>query len=197
MAGVAAEEVEHVLRGAHRALDPAQRVAGAQVLQALRRRRAARRRRSRSACPAWWPGRRRCGCGPVSTSSACSAARRARRASTATVRSRTCSRESRICSCSTFSVRSRLVMPLWMCSWPGQRGELLDARLDVVAGDPLAGGDGGEVDVARRRARSPRSRRPGTGTPRSRWARSTAIHSRRSSTTLDSGDQSRTSSGLA
>ena len=31
--GIAVEEVEHVLCGAHRALDPAQRVAGAQVLQ--------------------------------------------------------------------------------------------------------------------------------------------------------------------
>ncbi len=38
-------------------------------------------------------------------------------------------------------------MPLWTCSWPGQRVELLDAGLHVVAGDPLAGGDGLEVDL--------------------------------------------------
>ena len=29
----------------------------------------------------------------------------------------------------------------------GQRVELLDAGLDVVPGDPFAGGDGGQVDV--------------------------------------------------
>ena len=52
------------------------------------------------------------------TSSACSAASRPSRASTATVRSRTSSSDSRTCSCSTFSVRSREVMPLWTCSWP-------------------------------------------------------------------------------
>ena len=30
---------------------------------------------------------------------------------------------------------------------PGERAELLDARLHVVAGDPLAGGDRVEVDL--------------------------------------------------
>ena len=38
-------------------------------------------------------------------------------------------------------------MPLWMCSWPASVAELLDARLHVVAGDPLARGDRREVDV--------------------------------------------------
>ena len=31
---------------------------------------------------------------------------------------------------------------------PGERAELLDPRLDVVAGDAFAGGDGGEVDCS-------------------------------------------------
>ena len=53
---------------------------------------------------------------PVITVSACSAASSAKRASTATSRSRTSTRAVRICSCSTFSVRSREVMPLWICS---------------------------------------------------------------------------------
>ena len=38
------------------------------------------------------------------------------RARAATARSRSSSRDWRTCSCSTFSVRSRLVMPLWICS---------------------------------------------------------------------------------
>ena len=58
---------------------------------------------------------------------------------------------------------------------PGQRAELLDARLDVVAGDPLAGRDGGEVDllddalVVRDRLRRGRRRpgRAGRAAPRS------------------------------
>ena len=83
---------------------------------------------------------------PAITVSSCSAASRPRRTSAATARSRTTSSERRTCSCSTFSVRSREVMPLWMCSWPASGGELLDARLHVVAGDPLARGDGVEVD---------------------------------------------------
>ena len=55
---------------------------------------------------------------PAITRSACSVASRASRASAATARSRTSSSDRRTCSCSTFSVRSRLVMPLWMCSCP-------------------------------------------------------------------------------
>ena len=53
---------------------------------------------------------------PTSTSDSYCAARAARRASAATIRSRTSSSDRRICSCSTFSVRSRLVSPLWTCS---------------------------------------------------------------------------------
>ena len=38
----------------------------------------------------------------------------------ATARWRTSSSARRTCSCSTFSVTSRLVRPLWMCSWPAR-----------------------------------------------------------------------------
>ena len=65
----------------------------------------------------------------------------------ATARSRSSVEGRRTCSCSTFSVRSREVMPLWMCSWPASALELLDPRLHVVPGDPLAGGDRVEVDA--------------------------------------------------
>ena len=76
-ARVAAEQVEHVLRGADRALDAAQRVAARAAPRAGRRPPAARRPRSRTACPAWWPARRRCASGRPSPASAYSAASRA------------------------------------------------------------------------------------------------------------------------
>ena len=57
---------------------------------------------------------------PVITSVACSAARSARRASAVTMRSRTSVEAARTCSCSTFSVRSREVMPAWIRSWPAR-----------------------------------------------------------------------------
>ena len=55
---------------------------------------------------------------PAITVVSCSVASRASRARVATVRRRSSSSDARTWSCSTFSVRSRLVMPLWMCSWP-------------------------------------------------------------------------------
>ena len=80
---------------------------------------------------------------------------------------------------------------------PGERAELLDPRLHVVPGDPLALGDRGEVDLVDDPLVGLDDAVAGTSTPRSRWARSTASQSRRSSTTLCSGDQSATSSALA
>ena len=55
---------------------------------------------------------------PAITVVSCSAASRASLAKVATARLRSRSSDWRTCSCSTFSVRSRLVMPLWMCSCP-------------------------------------------------------------------------------
>ena len=55
---------------------------------------------------------------PVITSAAWSAAFWPSWTAVATARSRASSRLARICSCSTFSVRSRLVMPLCTCSCP-------------------------------------------------------------------------------
>ena len=60
----------------------------------------------------------------------------------------------------------------------GERGELLDARLHVVPGDPLARGDRVRGRPARRPSRSASIARRGTSMPRSRWACSTAIQSR-------------------
>ena len=79
----------------------------------------------------------------------------------------------------------------------GQRAELLDPRLHVVPRDGLAAPDRVEVDVVDDLLVRLDRPRPGTSTPRSRCASSTAIHSRRSSTTLCSGDQIRASSALA
>ena len=41
---------------------------------------------------------------------------------------------------------SREVIPRWASWWPARLRELLQARLDVVTGDPLPGLDGGQVD---------------------------------------------------
>ena len=59
---VAVEQVEHVLLGADRALDPPQRVAGEEVVDPVQRLEQLLARRWRSACRAWWPGPARCGC---------------------------------------------------------------------------------------------------------------------------------------
>ena len=138
--------------------------------------------------------RRRCAFARPSPGSECSSASRASRASAATTRSRTSASESRICSCSTFSVRSRQSCP---CARAHDRraAELLDPGLDVVPGDALAGGDRlrstcSTTPVVLDRPRPVRRRRdPCAGR--------TASQSRRSSTTLCSGDQRRTSSGDA
>ena len=127
---------------------------------------------------------------PAITSASYSAARRASRTSTASTLVRTSSSAERTCNCSTFSVRSRLVMPRWISSWPvgGQGVELLDPGLHVVPGHPLPGGDRGQVDRGDARrpppCGRPAARRPGSPTPSSRWACSTASHSCRSSTHL-------------
>jgi hypothetical protein len=116
---VAAEQVEHVLLGADRPLDAAQRVAGEELLdpagglQQLLPRvgepLAERGRLGRDVVAAAGEDQRGVLGRPVGE-------QRQR----ATHRSRTCSRERRTCSCSTFSVRSREVIPLWTCSWPAR-----------------------------------------------------------------------------
>ena len=78
-----------------------------------------------------------------------------------------------------------------------ERVELLDAGLDVVAQHPFARGDRRQVDVVEHPLVVGRPRRSGTSTPNSACARSTASHSRRSATTLASGDQIATISSLA
>ena len=84
---------------------------------------------------------------PASTSSACSAARRASRASTATERSRMCSQRQPDLQLLDVLGEVAAGQALVHVLVPGQGVELLDARLDVVPGDPLAGGDGVEVHL--------------------------------------------------
>ena len=79
----------------------------------------------------------------------------------------------------------------------GERVELLDAGLHVVPGDPLALGDGGEVDLVEHPL-VVGERRLGHLDPQvGFWARSTASHSWRSSMTFCSGDQRTASSAEA
>ena len=79
----------------------------------------------------------------------------------------------------------------------GQRVELLDAGLDVVAQHPFPRCDRGQIDVVDDPLIVRRPLTSGTSTPNSACARSTASHSRRSATTLASGDQIATISSLA
>ena len=160
-----AEQVEHVLLGADRALDAAQRVAGEQVLDPARAPAAAPRRRWRSACRAWWPGRRTLWLRPVITRLACSAARSASRASAATMRSRTSTRagaDLQLLDVLGEVARGHARVDVLVA---GQRRELLDAGLHVVAGDPLAGVDRLRGRPGRRPPRRPRSTPSGTSTP--------------------------------
>ena len=146
---VAAEQVEHVLRGAHRALDAAQRVPLDQLLDRAFAP-AIRPRRKRTACRAWSPARRRCanarqhqrrvvggllaepysGCDRTSRTSS-------RPAGSATARR---SRSGRGSSCPCGCVR------------PGERAELLDPGLHVVPGHPLAGGDRFQINLIHHRS---------------------------------------------
>ena len=80
---------------------------------------------------------------------------------------------------------------------PGQRGELLDARLHVVPGDPLAGRDAGQVDLVQHRL-VVLDHAVGHLDARGRAGpRSTATHSRRSARTFSSADHTPTISGEA
>jgi hypothetical protein len=122
LGGVAVEQVEHVLGGADRALDAAQRVALDEVVEALEA------TSSSSAAVAnrlpsvviWaatlWE-RPVIGWSRVLHGAAerRRARQRWRRCGSRTLRAAS------TWSCSTFSVRSRDVMPLWMCSWPARR----------------------------------------------------------------------------
>ena len=158
-AGVAAEQVEHVLRRADRALDAAQRVAARAGRRAGRAPTSsssatvANRLPSVVACAATLCER------PAITSASYSAARRASRASTASALSP--HQLQRLAHLQLLDVLGQVAAghALVDVLVPGQRGELLDPRLDVVPGDPLARGDGVEVDVVDHRSRRPRSRR--------------------------------------
>ena len=133
---------------------------------------------------------------PAMTSSACSVASRPSRASVAMPRSRSTCSDASTCSCSTFSVRSRDVMPLWMCSAPAsaQNSSMRALTSWRVTFSRAAI----EARSTWSTTASYASMTPsGVSTPRSRWARSTAIHSRRSSTILCSGDQMRAISAEA
>ncbi len=143
---IAAEQVEHVLGGAHRALDAAQRVARAQLLQPGVRDEHLVGRGGEPLAQRGGLRGRRCGCARPCTSSAYSAARRASRASTATERSRTCSQRQPDLQLLDVLGEVAAGQALVHVLVPGERVELLDARLDVVPGDPLAGGDGVQVD---------------------------------------------------
>ncbi len=80
-----------------------------------------------------------------------------------------------------------------------ERVELLDAGLDVVAQHPFPRGDRGQVDVVEHPLVVGKNAvgHDAPSTPNSACARSTASHSRRSATTLASGDQIATISSLA
>ena len=78
----------------------------------------------------------------------------------------------------------------------GQRAELVDAGLDVVAGDRLALSDRRQVDLVLDRLVG-LDCLVGYATPSRCCARITAIHSSRSSTTLRSGDQTSFIASLA
>ena len=131
------------------------------------------------------------------TSSACSSASRARRARAATIRSRTSAR--RVADLELLDVLGQVARrhALVDVLVAGEGGELLDAGLDVVAGAAAPGPRSNRGRRRRAPSRRPRSPRRARSTPRSRWARSTASHSRRSSTTFVSGDHRSTSSGDA
>ena len=126
---------------------------------------------------------------PAIARPSCSTASRARRARVATMRSSTSSRLRRTCSCSTFSVRSRDVIPLWMCSWPA-RAQNSSIRAftswRVTRSRSRMDSRSTWSSTARWSSITP----SGMSTPSSRWASMTAIQSSRSITTLASGDQS-------
>ena len=133
---------------------------------------------------------------PVITSAEYSPACQPSRASVATTRSRISSSEARIWSCSTFSVRSREVIPLCTCSCPASA---LNSSIRAFTSCRVTRSRAAiEARSTWSTTRSYASTTPsGTGTPRSRWALSTASQSRRSIRTFSSGDQRATSSGEA
>src|SRR4051794_3563565 len=130
---------------------------------------------------------------PASTKASYSAARRARRARAARALIRTSRSELSTWSCSTFSVRSRLVMPLWICSCPASAANSSMRAFTScrVTRSRAAIASRSTASVPRSTTASYASIAPsGTSTPSSACARRTASHSRRSSTTLWVGDHS-------
>ena len=147
-------------RGADRALDAAQRVAREQVLEPARRRPAARRRRREALAERGRLRRRRCASGRPSTSVVVLDGQRARGGrATATTLSRTISSDDahlQLLDVLGEVARRHALVDVLVA---GERAELLDARLHVVAGDPLAGARSSRGRPGRRRARRPRRRR--------------------------------------
>ncbi len=143
---VAAEQVEHVLRGAHRTLDAAQRVAGAQLLQPGERdqhlvgRRGeplAQRRRLRGDVVAA-PGHHQLGV--LGGAPGQPGEHRHRPVPDVLTRQPDLQLLDVLGEVAAGQALVHVLVP-------GEGVELLDARLDVVPGDPLAGGDGVEVDL--------------------------------------------------
>ena len=144
--GVAVEQVEHVLRGAHRALDAAQRVAVDQLAQPgqrdqhlLGRRReplAQRRRLRRDVVAA-------AGHHQVAVAHRPLGQPRHHRDAVGEHQLQRPADLQLLDVLGEVAARHALVHMLVA----GQRVELLDARLDVVAQHPLALGDRGEIDV--------------------------------------------------
>ena len=144
--GVPAEQAEHVLGGADRALDPAQRVAGDQLRDpAVRHQRlvggrgeALAERRGLRGDVVAAPGHDQLGV-------LAGAAREAGEDRDGLLGDEA----QRVPDLQLLDVLGEVAAghALVRVLVPGERVELLDARLDVVARDPLAGGDRGEVDV--------------------------------------------------
>ena len=188
--GVTVEEVEHVLGGAHRALDPAQRIARRSGPRAGRSATSSSSAAMANRLPSVVVWAATLWVRPVSGWSAYWAARAPRRARAATIRSRTSSSDWRDLHLLDVLGQVAAGHPLVDVLGAGERGELLDAGLHVVAGDPLARGDGRPGRPGRappRRPRSPR-RAPGyRGRAAPAAPRSTA---RARARTLCSGDHS-------
>ena len=170
--------------GAHRALDAAQRVAGEQLVDAARGPAAAPRPQVAKRLPSVVAWAATLWLRPTITRSACSAARRGQAGQGgdhAVAHEQRAA--SRTWSCSTFSVRSRLVMPLWMCSWPARAENSSMRAFTSWRVTRSRAVDRGQVDLVDHGLVG-LDDAVGHLDAQVAWARSTASQSRRSSTTL-------------
>ena len=197
MRGVAVEQVEHVLRGAHRALDAAQRVPIDQRTQprcsatSISSAADANRLPSVVACAAtlWLrPGHHQ-----IAVADRLLGQPRHHRDA---MRVNELERPPDLQLLNVLGeVAARHALVHMLVA--GQRVELLDAGLHVVANHPLARGDRGQVDVLEHPLVVGDHAVGHTSDAQLRLRRSTASHSRRSATILASGDQIATISSLA